>query len=284
MELYSERFFVVEQMSPRAKLTKTAMSPDMITQVTAGLLLLLLAAVLGVALALVALVCHYRKRRRLEEEPSLAVKRPAAETGSPRRYGGSAFDGPCRWMVVKSSNVPAVLDELGLHNPRPCSWEDGLALLERGLFVSPPIQGWILIVGYELPDIFDDPDRCFHLIRRMSRALGQVQFFGLNRAVNHHGWVRAKDGRIVRAYAWAGETVWDQGTLSKAEADLGINCFSYGEGAEAAALTCGDLLHANTEKVLQLAARWSFDPTTVGGTLASAPQGVAGDSFRSKAL
>ena len=45
----------------------------------------------------------------------------------------------------------------------------------------------------------------------LSRKIGQVQFFSVNRAVNHHAWVQAEAGVIQRAYAWAGRTFWNQG-------------------------------------------------------------------------
>ena len=49
----------------------------------------------------------------------------------------------------------------------------------------------------------------FALLRRLSCALGHVQFFSVNRALNHHAWVWMKDRDVRRAYAWAGETLWN---------------------------------------------------------------------------
>ena len=42
----------------------------------------------------------------------------------------------------------------------------------------------------------------FALLRRLSRTLGHVQFFSLNRALNHHAWVWMEDGvvRILSLY------------------------------------------------------------------------------------
>src|SRR5262245_38195411 len=61
-----------------------------------------------------------------------------------------AFRRPGCWIAVKSRNVLAVQSALGLHNVRPCSWFEGLAAEEK-VFISPPVQGWILVMGCGLP-------------------------------------------------------------------------------------------------------------------------------------
>ncbi len=37
------------------------------------------------------------------------------------------------------------------------------------------------------------------------------------------------DGCVTRAYAWAGETIWNQGAKTLAENGLGMKCSGYGE-------------------------------------------------------
>jgi hypothetical protein len=91
--------------------------------------------------------------------------------------------------------------------------------------------------------------------------LGQVQFFNANRALNHHAWALVEKGRVLRAYAWVGETVWNQGPLTSAEKDLKLACFGY--GAERVDFVQRDSLFANSEKVIRLAAVWSVDPTAI---------------------
>jgi len=174
----------------------------------------------------------------------------------------SVFEQPGRWLVVKAGDPSVVQAALRLHHPTPCSWEEGLIeAREDKLFISPSISGWVLVMGSGLPGPFEDVDVCFRFLTDLSRKLGQVQFFSASRVVNQHAWVLMDDGRVFRAYAWAGETLWNQGPLTAAEKELGLRCFEY--GSEQNIFSIKDELAANSEKVGQLAARWSLDPAAL---------------------
>jgi hypothetical protein len=71
------------------------------------------------------------------------------------------------------------------------------------------------------------------------------------------------DGCVTRAYAWAGETIWNQGAKTMAEAGLGMKCFGYGEDSEMDLAIINESAAANVEKIPLLAARWSIDPAMV---------------------
>lgn len=251
------------------------MTPEDTNQLAAQLLLSGLACVLFLGFLAAWLSIYYvhrRRRARFESAKKEEKSHPYAA-----RYQPSIFDHACRWVVVKSRQVAAVQSALGLLNPTPCSWGEGLSrLTSRKLFVSPPIGGWILVIGPGLPDPADDVDECFHFISRLSRALGHVQFFSANRALNHHAWVRADRGRIQRAYAWAGETLWNQGLPTPAEQELALLCLQYGEAPGLTDFSSGNSA-TNAEKIPLLAARWSFDPTTVNESMFRVGLGVAGD-------
>jgi hypothetical protein len=247
-------------------------------EVTAGLLMVSLMGVFVVALLCLSAMVYLRRARTsaLSEdqkgEPNLILR---------SGYCPSVFDHACRWVVIKGANMGSVQAALGLHNPIPCSWGEGLSqLTDQKLFVSPPVRGWILVIGQSLPDPADDVDVCFHFLTKLSRSLGQVQFFSVNRAVNHHTWVRIDSGRVRRAYAWAGETLWNQGEPTQAEKDLGLRCYRYGE--QPVAFSSADEHGANADKVIFLAARWSFDPTAVDEKALRAGLGVAGRLTHSK--
>src|SRR6266849_3810385 len=94
-----------------------------------------------------------------------------------RIFQSSIFHCPNRWLAVKSNNPQTVQKALGLHNPTPCSWTEGMARVsDQKLFVSPPFNGWVLVVGSLLPDSSEDVDACFRFLHRLSRELGEVQF------------------------------------------------------------------------------------------------------------
>jgi hypothetical protein len=174
-----------------------------------------------------------------------------------------SFDQPVRWLTVKSSNPAAVQAALNLIHPTPCSLEEGLAEAhDDKLFISPPIGGWILVLGSRLPDPAEDVDRCFRFLTEVSRKLGQVQFFSSSSVLNYHCWALTEKGRIYRAYAWAGETIWNQGPVTAAERDLDLICFDY--GAEVNVFSAREALAANCAKVCPLASRWGVDPNLLG--------------------
>lgn len=169
---------------------------------------------------------------------------------------------PDAWLAVKSRNLFAVQKALSLHKTQPCSWVEGFSSADK-LFISPPVKGWILVAGAGLPKPRQDVDACFRFVLDLSRKLGQVQFFSANRALHYHAWVKAQNGCIVRAYAWSGITLWQQGLATRAEMELGLKCFDYGEPlTQGPVETCG-VVDENVEKVPLLAARWGLNPALV---------------------
>ena len=206
----------------------------------------------------------------------------AGNTFATPRFSAALFEAPSRWLAVRGQNPHAVESALAVHNPRACSWSDALATpFEPRLFISPSVQGWILVMGCDLPDPADDIDECFKFLTGLSRKLGEVQFFSRNRAVSHHGWARLEDGKVVRAYAWAGETLWDQGIPTDSERDLKLRCLAYTESSEALSLAEREVFALNTERVVRLAAAWSIDPTSVQGAMLES-KGIAGDLLHGK--
>jgi len=188
------------------------------------------------------------------------------------------FDRPARWLAIRCSNIVKVQNALNLHNPTPCSLTEGFSKLsERKLFVSPPVKGWILVVGNSLPDITDDVDKLYLFLMKLAHEVGSIQYFSSNRVLNHHAWVRIENDRVYRAYGWAGETVWNQGDFTAAERELGLKCYDYGAAPLPFPFTARDANMANTDKVMQLAARWSIDPMVVNSQNLKASLGIAGD-------
>jgi hypothetical protein len=190
----------------------------------------------------------------------------------------SVFEAPSRWLAVRSRDPRTIQNALGVQHPRACSWSDALATpFEPRLFISPPVNGWIVVMGCDLPDPADDIDVCFKFLADFSHKLGEVQFFARNRAVSHHGWVRLNGGKVQRAYVWAGETLWDQGSFTDTERDLKMRCLTYAESSsEVLGFGEREWLALNTERVVRLAATWSLDPTAIEGVDLES-KGIAGD-------
>lgn len=245
---------------------------DVGSLIPALLLALFLMAVLG-GTTVILLVLRWR-RNRTETNPRISPGFKDVSIALP----AISLRRPNTWLAVRSRNVHAVQMALGLNNVQPCTWVEGLAGEER-LFVAPPVKGWVLIIGSGLPDPADDVDLCFRFLTGLSHKLGQVQYFKANRVLGHHAWVRVEGGRVVRGYAWAGKTLWNQGAPTKAEKEFGLKCFGYLEAPDHG-FDQFDMAAANVEKVSLMAGLWSLDPGAVDENLFEHAYGIAGEPPR----
>ncbi|MBU6409984.1 MAG: hypothetical protein KGR98_06315, partial [Verrucomicrobia bacterium] len=140
---------------------------------------------------------------------------------------------------------------------------------DHEFFISPRLNGWVIVKGLGVPNPGENVDVCFHFLTGLSRKLGHVQFFHAETGGYHHAWARLDDGYVTRAYAWAGGTVWRQGDRTVAETELRMKCFDYGEETFAE-----KTVMANCDKVPLLAARWSLDPARI--RMLKTMNGIAG--------
>ena len=246
----------------------------------AAMLILTLSFVIVIGIILVYFVLRSRYLRELAASP----KEKNADASPELAEGGfrhPAFKSPVCWLAIKSSNLQSVQSAFALHNPQPCSWVEGLAG-DGGqkLFVSPAISGWVLVIGPALPDPVDDVDVCFRFLLEISRKLGHVQFFHANGVLNHHAWAQAEGGRILRGYAWAGKTLWNQGAATPAEQDLKMKCYDYTEAAETPLFSAAEPVVSNSDKVHLLAARWSVDPEEIDERSIEKEWGIVGQPSR----
>jgi hypothetical protein len=235
-----------------------------------ALFLLLFSTVLAIGVGVIILV--FRRRAECRRD-SAALSSQAESVGTSGRH---TFLAPNCWLAIRTRNTYAVQVALGLHNPKPCSWIQGLAGEEK-LFIAPPVKGWILVMGSGLPEPDTDVDVCFRFLLDLSRRLGQVQYFSASRVVHSHAWVKADGGRIVRAYAWAGKTLWCQGAMTSSERELGLQCFPYCEALDPSTFSQPSAAALNVERVPLLASRWSIDPSRIDTQFLQMERGIAGE-------
>jgi hypothetical protein len=242
-------------------------------------LILLLGVALGLCLAGLMVVMHHLRAdtNQIRRGVRFTERHPRG------RFSGGTAGTSFRWIAIRTSRLQAVQTALRVTKATPCTWEEGLsAAHEQKLFISPPLNGWVLVLGAHLPEASEDVDRCFRFLIELSRKLGHVQYFSVNRALSHHTWVQAEQSTILRAYSWAGKTLWNQGLKTSAEIELSLKCFPYGEIPERPPFGQPDPFARNTERVPLLASRWSVDPTAVDPRLLSETHGIAGEVSRSK--
>ncbi len=165
------------------------------------------------------------------------------------------FGYKCSWLAIKTDEPEAVVTSLGLAGVQKCNWAKGIAAAYKGdVFVTPVVQGWVLVVSIALPEIPDQKrgDELTPLIKVLGKKFSDVQYFGTHRVVGYHAWLRAKDGEIVRRYAYLGErgeTLRDDGKRTEEEKKLG--------------LVYGDSKFPSEQDVMKLAGAWSIDPVSL---------------------
>jgi hypothetical protein len=236
--------------------------------------MLLAAHLLALVIATMLFIWMIFLHRRARAAEQLTQRQAIVPTFEP------AFSSrPPLWMAVRATDSKAVQAALGLNRPAPCSWSEGMTG-EREFFIGPPIAGWIIVTGAGLPNPSCDVDECFRFLARMSRQLGRVQLFHADRILHHHAWARAENGIVTRAYAWAGETIWNQGAKTPAETELSMKCFGYGEEPNANSWAAVEWTAANVGKVPLLATRWSIDPARINERARKYANGIAGESSR----
>ena len=232
---------------------------------TALILLTVFGTALGIGFTLLGWMIAVHRRQRREEKIFTAARNLFS-------FSNPAPSRPECWFAVRSASPEAVKLALGLHHAAPCSWAEGLAGGHE-FFISPRVHGWVIVTGLGLPSPDDDVDATFLFLTALSKQLGHVQYFYASRRRRHHAWARLDEGCVTRAYAWTGQTVWNQGVETLPETEIGLKSFGYGDQSA----TIFDAEN-NFEKVPALAARWSLDPAEVKLNSTRQATGIAGES------
>lgn len=157
------------------------------------------------------------------------------------------------WLCLKANSPEEVIGKMGLKNPHVSNWNDGVYGKHNGVFVSPVLDGYVLVVGWE-GDILDtNPARLDELAKKFS----ELQFFSTHRVAEYHVWAKYVDGKPVRVYGYCG------GDLRLVE-NMGVPT------PEETALHCDDFpvdndvdpdvtIFPDEECVLNIAAAWGID-------------------------
>jgi hypothetical protein len=186
----------------------------------------------------------------------------------PRRFGCSMA-----WLAIRSEDPESVIEALRLE-VSPCNWSSGIdAVYDDWLgvarvFISPPVDGWIFVVGLPLPHPLGKGfvDKCTPLLVDLGGHFEEVQYFFSYPPLDYYAWARVKDGRLLRAFAASDEgLIWNKGRPSQEEQALGLSFFEL-RGVEGRKGDAGGelIMHPTEDHIMRLANRWSIDPTTLG--------------------
>lgn len=210
--------------------------------------------------------------------------RPSDRASSlPERRASIPYPPPARWVAVRSSNTLLLKALLRVEADPPIAWSEALSRSrETKLFVSPSVENWTLVIGNALPDPVEDIDRCYHFLTSLSREIGEVQFFAMDRVLNFHTWARLRDGRVVRGYSWSADVRWNEGRITMDERLLGLRARPYAEPPEPVAYGEVSPEQTNTERILLLARRWSLDPVAASEIIIHQEQWASSDDDRNR--
>jgi hypothetical protein len=206
--------------------------------------------------------------RPLEPEPpeTISPTLDLAAVGESEADGPQPFGRKSAWLAIRSSTTASVLEALGIVGSVPCGWARGLAIAGREpqvVFLTPPVRGWTLVLGPQarFHDEAGGVEAHLAWLRRLSRRLGEVQYFASQRTVAYFCWSRARDGDVVRSYCYSEGTRWRVGPRTVEE---------HAAGAGAGGST------PDEDTVLGVARRWSVDPDELTASAAAPSRGTLG--------
>ena len=218
-----------------------------------ALFLLLLAALLVMMGAGGWRMLRNAERRAADREKAIDPSGQAPAELSPKPDTPGPFGYKTAWLAVRCGDPQEAASAMHCRQLTPANWKTGLSCCAQsggGLFFSPALDGFVLVIGGEL----------FSLAyrRKALEALAAqfpgVQYFASHRVSSSYCWARYEAGRCVRAYCQEdGAVTWNVGALTPEEQALGFDAFALPPG-EAAARGPGE------EDVLDIAAAWGIDP------------------------
>jgi hypothetical protein len=225
--------------------------------------------------------------------PKIQTRRLVLDTGT---------DGPCpfgpsmAWLAIRTHDQPGVVDALGLAEPTPANWASGvgtvydLALGSNRVFVSPPIDGWVLAVGPGLP-LPQGPlfvDKVTPFLDGLVGRFGEVQMFAAFPEIDLFCWCRVRPARTRRAVTGTPDRLFaiadsgvilDRGKTTPEERALGLHLYEL-RGVRGRRGDAGGelIMHPTEEHVMRLAGAWSLNPTllTANHATANGAPGIVG--------
>jgi hypothetical protein len=220
-----------------------------------------------VAAALAAILLAAPACKKTEPAPG-ATPSATLTPDAPQGFGPRLV-----WLAFKGASPEAVARGLELHEPASSTWADGLKAAYQGrVFITPPIDGWVLAASTRFPDPGDKkhPDAATPALARLSQAFGEVQYFATYDVLDLHAWARFVNGTAVRKVAFLGAdgaAVWAEGESTPEERKLGLLY---------TAKAMEKPPYPTEENVYAVAGAWSLDPTTLQARHLPPSLGVVG--------
>lgn len=176
------------------------------------------------------------------------------------------------WLALKTGNKKRVAELLKLQNTKECNWEVGISeSYNSSIYITPQINDWTLVCGMALLNGKNDKENIIFIretIEALSSEFGEAQFFGSHRVVEYQSWMKAKNGKLIRAYCFLGESgenliVEGEPTDFEKKYNL-INTLSQ-EAQDDRYFESESLFYPDEAFVMKVAEHWSINPQTLEG-------------------
>ena len=171
------------------------------------------------------------------------------------------------WFAVKTDDKKRISEILKLKNTKECNWKVGIAeSYNNSIYITPQIKEWTLVCGMSLLKSNDDEENLKYIIKTietLSAEFGEAQFFGSHRVVEYQSWMKAINGKTIRAYCYLGETgknliIEGEPTEFEKKYKL-INTLST-EAQDDKYFEREDLFYPDEDFVMNIAENWSINP------------------------
>ncbi len=116
---------------------------------------------------------------------------------------GESFGYKVFWFAIETEDAKSVIDTMGIKKAKRIGWKKGLNRAYEGdVFITPPIDGWVLVVGIDidLPKSSDKKDSIVKLLNKLSLKFGEAQLLGSHRISTTMIWMLSKFGDLQRLY------------------------------------------------------------------------------------
>jgi hypothetical protein len=106
------------------------------------------------------------------------------------------------WLTVKSDDKIKITEYFNFKETKEANWEHGIhAAYHKNIFITPPIDGWTIILGGFLGELETKQVKMF--LSKASKVFDECHLFSTHRVVDYYCWYLFRKGQLIRGYSFA---------------------------------------------------------------------------------
>ena len=168
------------------------------------------------------------------------------------------------WCAIKTIDTDKVLNTLNIRKKKKCNWNEGMKkAYDGGIFILPPINGWIIIHGWGLPipSSSKENDSAVKLINSLSSKFEKAHLFGSFRGTGAVLWMSSEMGELKRMYYIDDGNGVQYGEPTKIEKQWDLIDFNHPDIENDDYFDSKDI--PDEDDVLDVAEAWSINPMNI---------------------